>query len=289
MKSKILSIILIILFHTSYSQNTDIDFVTEKVDSISMLLTQISKSADDSEKRQKSRDIQQLFNQALSKKESFTYAFDIKFLSVLESDDKLVRIYNWNIALNDGTFEYYGFIQYLTNKKKKLAFIALTDKSAEITSPETSSLTCDNWFGALYYHIITTKDKNKTYYTLLGWDGNNSFTNKKLIEILSFNSSGKPEFGAAIFRVESGRIKRVIYEYSKQANMSLQYDTRYKMIVFDHLSPSDPKLKGQFQYYGPDFSYDGLEFEKGKWVYVPDIDARSPKEKGNKRKLEFGY
>ena len=36
----------------------------------------------------------------------------------------------------------------------------------------------NSWFGALYYKIIPVV-KNKTYYTLLGWDGNDMFSNKK--------------------------------------------------------------------------------------------------------------
>ena len=46
--------------------------------------------------------------------------------------------------------------------------------------------------------------------------------------------------------------------------MMLRYDDKLKMIVFDHLSPSKPSYEGKYQYYGPDFSYDGLIFEKGK-------------------------
>jgi len=47
------------------------------------------------------------------------------------------------------------------------------------------------------------------------------------------------------------------------------------MIVFDHLSPSRPEFKDMHQYYGPDFSYDGLRFESGQWVLVKDLDLRN--------------
>jgi len=49
------------------------------------------------------------------------------------------------------------------------------------------------------------------------------------------------------------------------------------MIVFDHLSPSKPSLVGVYEFYGPDFSYDGYKFEKGMLELYPDIDIRNIK------------
>jgi hypothetical protein len=48
-----------------------------------------------------------------------------------------------------------------------------------------------------------------------------------------------------------------------------------ELIVFDHLSPPDPKLKGQRDLYGPDLSYDGYKLKNGKWVYVENLDMRN--------------
>jgi hypothetical protein len=47
------------------------------------------------------------------------------------------------------------------------------------------------------------------------------------------------------------------------------------MIIFDHLSPSKPSYAGNYQYYGPDFSYDGLKFEQGIWELVENVDIRN--------------
>ena len=62
------------------------------------------------------------------------------------------------------------------------------------------------------------------------------------------------------------------------------------MIVFDHLSPRSDSQKGQFQYYGPDMSFDAFVFEKGKWTYKKDVDARNDTENEGKvtRKPEMG-
>jgi hypothetical protein len=54
--------------------------------------------------------------------------------------------------------------------------------------------------------------------------------------------------------------------------MSLRYDPQKKMIVFDHLSPTKPSLEGQYEFYGPDFTYDGLKFEKGVWEHYQNIE-----------------
>ena len=67
-------------------------------------------------------------------------------------------------------------------------------------------------------------------------------------------------------------IDNLAFVYNEKATMSLRYDEEKKMIIFDHLSPSQPSLEGKFEFYGPDFTYDGLKFEKGIWVHYPNID-----------------
>jgi hypothetical protein len=47
------------------------------------------------------------------------------------------------------------------------------------------------------------------------------------------------------------------------------------LIVFDHLSPPDPKLKNQHDTYGPDLSYDGYKLKNGRWEYVDNLDMRN--------------
>ena len=41
-----------------------------------------------------------------------------------------------------------------------------------------------NWYGCLYYDIIPIKVGKEKYYTLLGWDGNNKNTTKKIIDVV---------------------------------------------------------------------------------------------------------
>jgi hypothetical protein len=252
----------------------------------------------------------------LKDEHSFNYPFDsLIHVAKLIAPDESFRIINWNLALENGTYEYFGFIQVKGNQDFDYRVYKLTDKSDEIESPENMVLTPDRWFGALYYKIIMQKYRDKKYYTLLGWDGNNLLSTKKLIDVLSFKSNGKPQFGATIFRKYKDKEKpvRIIFEYSSKAVMILRYEkqylhviaqsrdkktkkdkTRYEsMIVFDHLvpmdtrlSPDNPDLIGQYQFYVPETNVlDGFSLISGRWYFTKDIDARNPKPPKKKKKL----
>ena len=150
--------------------------------------------------------------------------------------------------------------------------VLVFDKSDEITQPETEVLTDKNWFGALYFNIILKKHSGRKYYTLLAYDLNNLLTRKKIIDVLYFDENNMPHFGAPVFKNDEVLINRVIFEYSASVVMSLNYFKKKKMIIYDHLSPSDPSYNGQYQFYGPDLSYDAYIFKKGKWNYIADVE-----------------
>jgi hypothetical protein len=57
--------------------------------------------------------------------------------------------------------------------------------------------------------------------------------------------------------------------------MALNFDEKEKMIVMDHLAPEDSRFVGQYQFYGPDFSYDALKFKKGAWIFERDVFAKN--------------
>jgi hypothetical protein len=219
-------------------------------------------------------------HQMLSRPESFDYDFDsLKYISKLRSNDKLLRIFTWNIAKSDGTYHHFGFLQYNLKDKKEVLLYSLIDNSDSIADPENQTLNDQNWFGATYYQIIETQTKSDTYYTLLGWDGNNLYTNKKVIDLLYFNSSGKPRFGKNIFKAGRTKSKRIIFEYSRMASMMIRWDDDLKMIVFDHLAPASSIYQGNPMFYGPDLSYDAFEFIDDVWVYLPTIDYKKQKPK----------
>jgi hypothetical protein len=225
-----------------------------------------------------------ILEETLSNPSSFNYPFDsLVTIARLTSPDRTFRIYNWHMVLSDGTFEFFAYIQpnLLGKNKKQLKntkpFYKLINVKESKTAIENKVLSANEWYGAHYYKIVQIKEKQEKNYLLLGWDGNNPYSNKKLIDVLNFNSLGEPKFGAAIFKMENNKLqKRVIFEYAKDASMSLRYNDN-NMIIFDHLVPPNPSLKGSYSSYGPDFSYDAFEYKKGIWNYVPDVEAKNSK------------
>ena len=237
------------------------------------------------------------FETALNMPNSINFPFDslsiLKYISILVSSDNKFRIINWNVPKNDGTQIYYGFIQekyeqvikhgiFKKQRIESVQLYPLIDKSAEIKNPDNYISDNKKWFGMLYYKIILKKTKAKKYYTLLGWDGNDKITRKKIIDVLTFDNNGTPRFGADIFNMQKKYPKRIIFEYSANCNMSLRFSTKKDSIVFDHLAPNSPQLEGQYQYYCNDGSYDGFGFKGGKWNYGMDLNAINEKDEKDK-------
>ncbi|MBN2756329.1 MAG: hypothetical protein JXR51_04055 [Bacteroidales bacterium] len=257
--------------------------------SIQNLFDSIIKSSIDEKRVKLNAEILDLFEKALNEKNSFQYKFDkLVNISKLNSSDNQIKIISWNLPFSDGTYKYFGFIQYLKKKSNVTLTLKLNDKSDEISSPEKETLTNENWYGALYYKLLTNSYKNKTYYTLLAWDGNDDFTNKKIIDVLYIKNK-KAYFGQAIFKTDNTSSKRIVFEYTKQAKMMLKYDEKLKLIVFDHLSPSQKKFEGQFIYYGPDMTQDGLEFKDGFWILKSNLDLRNSEPENKGKPIETSF
>jgi len=214
---------------------------------------------------------------ALKTPYSFNFPFDsLKSISIQSSSDKRFRIFNWHVMNNDGSYRYYGTIQ-MNKPDGKLELLPLIDYTPTFKNPSDSTTTNDAWFGAQYYKIISVLSSVPIpYYVLLGWKGNTIKSTKKIIEILYFKD-GKAHFGMPVFDGDpdnSGK-KRIIFEYDRRASMFLNYDPTINTIVFDHLAPPDPKLKGKFEFYGPDFSYDGFKLVNGRWKFLPDLELKN--------------
>ncbi len=218
------------------------------------------------------------FLDLLSDPATFNYPFDsLPTISKIYSQDKNVRIYTWIIPSREtGTFKYFGILHRVNPVSKNIKIIGLTDFNPDTSLVTVSELKSDTWYGSVYYEVIEKKINKKTYYFLLGWKGNDRFSTKKVIDVLHFDTWDNPAFGAPLFVDESKKKKhRIVFEYNSQAVMLLSYNKKKKMIVFDHLSPSSTAMKGKFRYYGPDFTYDGLQFKKGIWNYKTNLDLRN--------------
>jgi hypothetical protein len=221
-----------------------------------------------------------------------SYSFDsLKGVSILSPKDKKFKLITWNLNKDDGTHAFFGYLVVNNSKRIKTGlfshktieafeYFKLSDRSSQIKNPETYIGTTDKWFGMLYTSLIECDG----YYTLIAWDGNDKLIQRKFIDVLYFKPDGTPIFGKDVFKFPRKNPRRLMFEWSSEVSMSIKYNEKNNRITYSHLAPKSEGglLEGQFQYYGPDGSFDALELRKGKWVTIEDIDARNEKNKNDK-------
>ena len=275
--------LLLITFTSVKAQQNAVEPFKNAEDSCVLYSKELKADLPDSEKLNTNNKLINLLKRQLINPESFAYPFDsLKTFGRLYAPDNSFRIFTWNVLLNNGTYKYFGLIQVPKAKSKKL--IELTDRSDEITNPENSVLSAGKWYGVLYYKILREKVDNRTYYTLFAVRYHNLVITKKMIDILFFDEFENPVFGAPIIQVGKKFKHRLLFEYSSMAVVNLRYDEKLKMVIFDHVAAAEPKYNGQFEYYGPDLTFDGLTFNKKVWVYTPNLDLRPTTNPPPKRK-----
>jgi len=206
---------------------------------------------------------------------SFYYPFDsLQTISRLYAPDSTFRIFTWQLKKDEYVFLQKGAIQ-MNTPDGSLKLFPLFDASMFTARPLDSVRTINNWIGAIYYRIIMKENKGKKYYTLLGFDDFNVSSNKKWMEVLSFNDAGQPVFGGPMISFKEDSLKKPIQsrfsiEYKKEANTVFNYNPEMDLIIFDHLiSESDePKKKDT---YIPDGDYEGFKWLNGQWVHVDKV------------------
>lgn len=215
------------------------------------------------------------FVRALQTENSFYYPFEsLATISRLYAPDSSFRIFTWQLKKDEYVFFQKGAIQMNTGDGS-LKLFPLFDASMFTAKPIDSARSRNNWIGAIYYKIIQKEYNNKNYYTLLGFDDFSISSNKKWLEVLSFNNSGEPVFGGPLISFKEDTLKRPVQsrfniEYKKEANTVFNYDLDLDMIIFDHLiSESDePERKNT---YIPDGTYEGFKWKNGQWVHIDKV------------------
>ena len=207
---------------------------------------------------------------------SFSYPFDsLKRISIVKSPDNAFRLITWFVPLDDGTYRFFGTIQMGT-KDGKLKLYPLIDNTDNISDVNVLGNT-KNWFGARYYEIMPViVSGRQPYYVLIGWKGNNTKTTKKVLDVLSFEKN-EPIFGKAVFEGPKGAVvkNRVIFEYNKLNSMTLTLDKSINMLVFDHLAPFSEDMKGNFEYYASDLSFDAYKIVNGKLKLLENVELKN--------------
>jgi hypothetical protein len=276
---KVYILTLIIFLSTSlFSQN--IKSLKAHEDTLINLINKTRSETDFNKAFILNNDFEAHLRKVLRYDEAFSFPFDSlsKLISTVKSPDNMFRIFNWNIEKPKQEQFYCCLIMKYDTKNEEFITLKLIDKSASAFDPEYLSYSINNWYGALYYSIIPIKKAGGTIYTLLGWDGNNQFSNKKIIESMEFQKKVDIKFGLPIFKYDETKTKRrVIFQYNKNSYMSLKYakDKKKELIIFDHLSPKSPQLEGMKDWYVTDLSFDAFKLENGKWNYIKNIAPQS--------------
>lgn len=206
---------------------------------------------------------------------SFYYPFDsLNTVSILYAPDSAFRIFTWQLKKDEYVYLQKGAIQ-MNTPDGGLKLFPLFDYSMYTSRPVDSVRTRNNWIGAIYYRLVMKEWKGKKYYTLLGFDDFTISSNKKWMDVLSFNNNQEPVFGGPFFSFKEDSVPKPVQarfniEYKKEANTLLNYDPDLDMIVYDHLisETDEPDKKNT---YIPDGSYEGFKWKNGQWVHVDRV------------------
>lgn len=187
---------------------------------------------------------------------------------------KHTSLYTWLTRSASG-FHSWG-LMYDHKQKSVLAL----ERSEAITlwdfNLAKKVLSGGKWPAMLVYEAVPFKRKGQLHFLLLGFNPGEENIHFKHVEVLSFDRSGLPQFGSRLILWEGAKIGRKTFRYSAQASMMLKLEKEGNRIVMDHLAPASPELKSQFAFYGPDLSYDALEFNGEEWVLIPNVDLKNP-------------
>ena len=228
--------------------------------------------------------LEAMWPEALATGHAFSVDWDIWNQAVVDlgEDDERMVVFTWNVELDNRNQRYGGWVAHAAPETDLgYVFTSLTHDPEAKAMDVTRLLRHDQWAGGLYYDGMLTYDKGSPVYTLVAWDGADALTNRKKIETLE-PRNGRVRFGAPRFDMPTGLQKRVVLSYGDAVQATLRVEPSAGRIVFDHLAPEDPSMRGQYAFYGPTLSYDGLEWRKGRWQFVSDVSVKNAKDAGNR-------
>lgn len=287
MFKKIIFSFLIIINVFCIAQNNDsVTFIFKQTENeLKDLQKKTFYSRNEKDRIEGNKEFMKTWDKIIANPKILEYPFDsLKDISILGPKDKKFKLITWNFFRDDGTHAFFGYLLVNNSKRVKTGFLKhetieayeyfrLIDRSPTVKYPETYIGSPDKWFGMLYTQLIECDG----YYTLIGWDGNDKLTTRKFVDVLYFRSNGDAVFGKDVFNFPRKNPKRLMFEYSSEVSMSLKYNEKRNLIMYSHLAPKQigSVLDGQYQYYGPDGSFDALELRKDKWVVIENIEANS--------------
>ncbi|HEY5407927.1 MAG TPA: hypothetical protein VIJ92_12605 [Ginsengibacter sp.] len=275
-KLSLVAITFLLIGNVGFAQMTSSErnMLYKKEDSLKSFALQIIQGRTASERFTADSQFTKMFVRALKIKNSFYYPFDsLITISKLVPQDTSFKIFTWQMVINENLTRQHGAIQMRTDDGS-LKLFPLIDKSDVMINEEDTIGNNFGWMGAVYYKIIEKQAFGKNYYTLLGYIENTISSNKKVIEILTFND-GQPVFGGPNFSFQDNSVikkyrARYIMEYKKNASPRLTYDPDQDMIIYEHLISESGEPQKKYTYI-PDGDYEGLSWRDGKWVHIQKV------------------
>jgi hypothetical protein len=274
----------------------------QQIKSYQELSTQIFSSEDDHQKKLLSSNLINLLKETLELSEELVQLDSTALLKELISNDQQFQLITWGIEL-DETWVYFGIIKSYNQLKRKYEIHILSSSQFEEAHLPTSSQTF-SWPEGIYLDLIERTWNKEHYYTFFIWKAPDNRTAFKFIEVMKLDQEGKVSFGQEQYFIrDHQKSERVVFQYNRQSHFILKHGQyRYTLrewnpkknnyeiiensdylIVFDHLIPMYPHKKQEM----PEFMVpagnivDSYRFEKGKWIYIADIDARNLETKDN--------
>ncbi|MDL2251321.1 hypothetical protein LJC12_00545 [Odoribacter sp. OttesenSCG-928-J03] len=178
----------------------------------------------------------------------------VKYLGYKKSPDADVELFSWSVPVHAEN-AYYSLFKFKDNRNFLLKSVPGVNNHAP---------------SFLFFDILPFKSKGEDYYVLFGWNSKKNM-DMKAIYIATFDDRSGIDFSAQLLTKGNLKSSSYTFQYAKESNLMLRHDKKGKRIIFDHLSPSEPRYEGLYGMYGPDGTYDAFLLKQGKWELTEDI------------------
>ncbi len=195
-----------------------------------------------------------------------------RFLGEIQSDDKKLKIINWNVMDSGGDNRYFCY--FIRRKGKENSIYKLEGKYSEAGIDTSRVFSDSDWYGALYYDVRHFRRNREDLYILLGYDYSMLGESRKIIEIAGFNDN-EIFFGNGSLDMNGTTLLRHILKYSSDGVVSLRFHSD-KSVIFDHLT-SFSTDQNSTESYGAALSFDAFILKKGIWKFYSNVDIRNQK------------
>jgi hypothetical protein len=219
---------------------------------------------------------------ALKVPHAFDYPFDsLVTISRVYAPDSSFRIFTWQVIRDPSVLRRHGAIQMRT-PDGSLRLFPLIDRTHLIQNLADTVTNHEWWIGAIYYRVIRKEHQGKTYYTLFGYDEHTMRSTRKIMEVLSFDSQGRPVFGGNLISFREDSVKRTPQarfwiEYKKDGNARMQFDDELDLVIYDHLISESNEPQKKYTYI-PDGDYEGFRWQEGQWVHIDKVFSQKLKD-----------